>query len=145
MKVKLSMCLTNYAPHHEGVWRSGCIDPHFLDLGISWRWVDSSTARPLYPRGKSPWYPLDRWLGGSQSRFGRRGEEKILDSTEIRNLTHSVVQPVASRYADCAILPLQTRIASLLFLLFDPEDEDGTFPRNVGEQLPDYVASHSKR
>jgi hypothetical protein len=22
---------------HEGVWGSGCIDPHFLDLGTSWR------------------------------------------------------------------------------------------------------------
>jgi hypothetical protein len=37
VKVKLSLCLTNYALRHEGVWRSGCIDPHFLDLGTSWR------------------------------------------------------------------------------------------------------------
>jgi hypothetical protein len=22
---------------HEGVWGSECIDPHFLDLGTSWR------------------------------------------------------------------------------------------------------------
>jgi hypothetical protein len=22
---------------HEGVWGSGCIDPHFLDLGTGWR------------------------------------------------------------------------------------------------------------
>jgi len=32
--------------------------------------------RPLYPQGKSPWYPLDRRLGGPQSRSGRGGEEK---------------------------------------------------------------------
>jgi hypothetical protein len=25
---------------------------------------------PLYPRGKSPWYPLDRRLGGLQSQSG---------------------------------------------------------------------------
>jgi hypothetical protein len=25
---------------------------------------------------KSPWYPLDRRMGGSQSRSGRGGEEK---------------------------------------------------------------------
>jgi hypothetical protein len=25
----------------------------------------SSTPIPLYPQGKSPWYPLDRRLGGS--------------------------------------------------------------------------------
>jgi hypothetical protein len=39
---------------------SGYIDPHFLDLGTSWRWVVSFTPRPLYPRGKNPRYPLDR-------------------------------------------------------------------------------------
>jgi hypothetical protein len=27
----------------------------------------------LYPRGKDPWYPLDRRLGGPQSRSGHRG------------------------------------------------------------------------
>jgi hypothetical protein len=30
----------------------------------------------LYPQGKSPWYPLDRRLGGPQSRSGCGGEEK---------------------------------------------------------------------
>jgi hypothetical protein len=39
--------------------------------------------RPLYPWGKSLRYPLDRRLGGPQSRSGRRGEEKILDPTRI--------------------------------------------------------------
>jgi hypothetical protein len=34
------------------------------------------TPRPLYPQGKSPWYPLNRRLGGPQSRSGRCGEEK---------------------------------------------------------------------
>jgi hypothetical protein len=33
----------------------GCIDPHFLYLGISWRWVVSFTPQPLYPP-----YPLER-------------------------------------------------------------------------------------
>jgi hypothetical protein len=33
-------------------------------------------VRPLYPQGKTLWYPLDRRLGGPQSRFGRGGEEK---------------------------------------------------------------------
>jgi hypothetical protein len=36
-KVKLSLCLINKALRHEGVRGSGCIDPHFLDLGTSWR------------------------------------------------------------------------------------------------------------
>jgi hypothetical protein len=57
------------------------MDPHFLDLNTSWRWVVSFTPRPLNPRGKSPRYPLDRRLGGPQCRSGKRGEEKILEPT----------------------------------------------------------------
>jgi hypothetical protein len=38
--------------------------------------VVSFTPRPLYSQGKSPRYPLDRRLGGPQSRSGRGGEEK---------------------------------------------------------------------
>jgi hypothetical protein len=38
--------------------------------------VVSFTTRPLYLQGKSPWYPLDRRLGGPQSRSGHGGEEK---------------------------------------------------------------------
>jgi hypothetical protein len=38
--------------------------------------VVSFTPRPLYPQGKSPWYPLERRLGGPQSRSGRDGLEK---------------------------------------------------------------------
>jgi hypothetical protein len=33
-------------------------------------------SQPLYPQGKSLWYPLDRRLDGPQSRSGRGGEEK---------------------------------------------------------------------
>jgi hypothetical protein len=36
----------------------------------------SFTPRPLYPQGNSPWYPLDRRLGGPQSQSGHGGEEK---------------------------------------------------------------------
>jgi hypothetical protein len=39
------------------MWEWICIDPHFIDLGTSWRWVASFTPLPLYPRGKSPLYP----------------------------------------------------------------------------------------
>jgi hypothetical protein len=39
----------------------GCIDPHFLDLGTSWKWVVSFTPRPFYPREKSPGA---HWTGG---------------------------------------------------------------------------------
>jgi hypothetical protein len=88
---------------HEDVWGSGCIDPRFLDFVTSWRWVVSVTPLPLYPGRKSPWYPLDKRLGGLQSRSGRRGEEKILDPTGTRTPDPSIAQPVASRYTYCAI------------------------------------------
>jgi hypothetical protein len=40
--------------------------------------VVSFSPRPLYPQGKSPWYPLDRRLGGPQSQSGYGGEEKMI-------------------------------------------------------------------
>jgi hypothetical protein len=49
--------------------------------------VVSFTHRPLYARGRSPRYTLDRRLGGPHSRSGRRGEEKIIHPTGIRTLT----------------------------------------------------------
>jgi hypothetical protein len=86
------------ALRHGGVLGSGCIDPRFLDLGTSLRWVVSFTPRPLYSRGKSSWYPVDRGLGGLQNLCGRRGERKFYRDS---NFDPSVVQPVASRYTDC--------------------------------------------
>jgi hypothetical protein len=69
VKVRLSLCLTK---HHamKACWGSGSVAPRILDLGTSRRWVVSFTPRPLYPQGKSPWYSLDRRLGGPQSRSG---------------------------------------------------------------------------
>jgi hypothetical protein len=62
-----------------GKWMYRCIDPHFLHLCTSLRWVVSFMPWPLYPR-----YPLYRRLGGPQSRSGRHGELKILDPTRTR-------------------------------------------------------------
>jgi hypothetical protein len=103
-KVKLSLCLTDLVLPHEGVSGSGCIDPHLLDLGTSWRRVVSLTPRPLYPQGKSTRCPLDRRLGGPQSRSERRGENSCYHRDS--NSDPLVVHPVASRYTDCAILIL---------------------------------------
>jgi hypothetical protein len=82
---------------------SGCIDPHFLDLSTSWRWVVSFTSQLLYLRGKSPRYPLDRRLGGPRNQSGCCEEEKILDPTSTWKSNPSVVQTVASPYTVCAI------------------------------------------
>jgi hypothetical protein len=63
----------------------------------------SFTSRPLYPQRKNLQYPLDRRLGGPQSRSGRRGEEKIHDPTGIRTPTYPSSNVVASRYTDYTI------------------------------------------
>jgi hypothetical protein len=57
-----------WAPRHEGILGSGCIAPRMLDLGTRRRWLVSFTPRSLYSLTKSPWYPLNRRLGGPQSR-----------------------------------------------------------------------------
>jgi hypothetical protein len=105
-EVNVSLYVTNCALRHEDVWGSGCIDPRFLDLGTSWRWVVIFTTRSHYPRGKSPRYTLDRRLSGPQSRSEWPGEEKIFASTETRTSIPFVIHPIASRYTDCAILAL---------------------------------------
>jgi hypothetical protein len=49
-------------------------------------------ARPLYLHGNNPWYPLDRSLGGPQSRSGRGGEKKY--SQPLPGLETPNIQPV---------------------------------------------------
>jgi hypothetical protein len=75
IKVKLSLCLTKHR-NMKAYWGSGGVAPCILDVGPRRRWVVSFSHQPLYFQGKSPWYPLDRRLGGPQSRSGRGGEEK---------------------------------------------------------------------
>jgi hypothetical protein len=76
-KGKVSLCLTR---HHamKAYWGVEVYLHSFFDPGTRWRWVVSFTPRPLYPQGKTSWYPLDRRLGGPQSRSGRGGEESLL-------------------------------------------------------------------
>jgi hypothetical protein len=54
------------------------------------------TAQPLYPEGKSPWYPWDRRLGGSRIRSGRGGEEK--NSQTLRGSEPPIIRPVDQCY-----------------------------------------------
>jgi hypothetical protein len=57
----------------------------------------SFTPLPLYTQGKSPRYPVDKRLGGSQRRPERCGEVKIQYRPETRTLANpsSIPQPVA--------------------------------------------------
>jgi hypothetical protein len=80
----------------KACWESGDIAPRILDLGTRRRWVVSFTPRPLYLPVKELLYPLDRRLGGLQSRSGRGGEEK--NSQLLSGLEPPMIQPVAQRY-----------------------------------------------
>jgi hypothetical protein len=67
-------CAKSLMPRRRvGKWRYSC---NFLDIGTRWRWVLSFTPLLLYPRGRSPRYPLDRRLGGPQNQYGHCGVDK---------------------------------------------------------------------
>jgi hypothetical protein len=73
-KVKLSLCLTEHrATKTCGEWR---YNSRILNLGTWCKWVISFTHRPLHPRVKGLWYPLNRRRGGPQSQSGGGGKEK---------------------------------------------------------------------
>jgi hypothetical protein len=99
---------------------SGCIDPYFLDLDTSWKWVVSFTPWPLYPRGKSTWYTLDRRLGGSQSQCIQHEKKKFftLKGLELR----SICRPARSqslyrlRYPGCLVRYIKNSILFILVL-----------------------------
>jgi hypothetical protein len=99
-KVKMSLCLTNWTLSHEGVWRSGNTDPCFLDLGTSWNWVVSFMPRPLYPRTNFLRYPFDWRLCGPRRQYDM--EKRKISLLLVLNSDPSIIQPVASRYTDCA-------------------------------------------
>jgi hypothetical protein len=69
----------------KAYWMSGGIAPCILDLGSF-----SFTPLPLYPQGKSPWYLLDRRLGGTQSWSGCSGVEK--NSQPLSGLELPIIQ-----------------------------------------------------
>jgi hypothetical protein len=48
-------------------------------------------TRTHYPKGKSPWYPLYRSMGGPQSRSGRSRKRKLLAPIGNRNQARSQV------------------------------------------------------
>jgi len=60
----------------KAYWGSGGTATITLKLGTTWKWLVTLTPRQLYPRGKSPWYPLNRRLSGPQSQSGRFGGKK---------------------------------------------------------------------
>jgi hypothetical protein len=76
----------------KAYWRKGITAPRILDLDTVLRFVVSYIPRPLYPEGNNLWYPLDRKLGGSQSRSGNNSEGK--NSQHLPGLEPPIIQPV---------------------------------------------------
>jgi hypothetical protein len=69
----------------------------FFNLGASWWWVVNAMPWSLYPSGKHL-YPLYRRLGRPQSRSGQ-----VRKISPPPGFDPQTVQPVASRFTDCAI------------------------------------------
>jgi hypothetical protein len=80
---------------HEDVLGSGGIAPRILDLGTRW-----SASRPgrFSPQGKSPWYPLDRRVGGPRAVLDTMEKRKMPSPHRESNPRTPIVQPVAQRY-----------------------------------------------
>jgi hypothetical protein len=89
------------ALRHEGILGSGCIDPHFLDLGTGGEWSASLPGR------FTPWEraPGTRWIGDWWAPELVWTTWRRENSWPYRNLNSepSVVQSVASRYTFYAI------------------------------------------
>jgi hypothetical protein len=66
-KITLSLCVTNSCHAMKTYGGTGWINLRILDLATSWGWVVSFSPLPLYYRGKSPRYPLDRRLVGPRN------------------------------------------------------------------------------
>jgi hypothetical protein len=89
----------NWAPRHEDVLGEWMYSSR---QSWRWRWVVIFTPQSLHSQGKSPWYPLDRRLGGSQSRSGHSGGEREKFPAPIgnRTLEPQSYRPSPSRYTD---------------------------------------------
>jgi hypothetical protein len=68
--------------------------------------VVSFTLRPLYP---PPRYPLDRRLGGTQSRYGHYGEKKM----SLPGIESPVVKLVSRRYTDWTF-PAKNKVMEIM-------------------------------
>jgi hypothetical protein len=65
-----------------------------LDLGSRWRCVIIFMLLPLYPRGNSLLYPLDRRLGVSQSRSGCNNNNNNNNNVRFEVVTAGTVKGI---------------------------------------------------
>jgi hypothetical protein len=123
VKVQLSVCLwlSTTSWRRIGEWRYSSTH----SLTSARRGGDWSASRPgrFTPR-KEPRYPLDRSLGGPQSRSGRGGEEKNSQPPPGIEPWAPIVQPVAQRYTDWATCRASYNSIRKLFAFQNGEDQD---------------------
>jgi hypothetical protein len=87
----------NWTPYNEGVlgdWRYN--STHYWPRHLMKVSSQLHAPAPFHQEKSRPWYPLDRKLGGPQSRSGRGGDEK--NSQRLPWLEHPTIQPIAQRY-----------------------------------------------
>jgi hypothetical protein len=96
----------------------------------------------LHPKGRSPWYPLDRRVGGPQSRSGLGGEE--IKSQPLPGLEPPIIQPVAQRYTTELSRPtvihewhISAELARLLCLIA-PETNSRYDDNEISIRVPVY-------
>jgi hypothetical protein len=97
IKGKVVPVLFNCSPRHEdvlGEWR--CSSTHYLASALDGGELSASRPGRFTLKGKSSWYPLDRRLGGPQSRSECGGKEK--HSQPLLLLEPPTIQPVAQHY-----------------------------------------------
>jgi hypothetical protein len=96
---------------------SGCVDPHFHDLGTSWRWVVSFTPRSRFPRERAPgthW--IEGWvdLKADLDDFEKR-QHLTLPGLELRPLGNRAPYLIAIRTALPWLLMSDGKIKKLWF------------------------------
>jgi hypothetical protein len=99
-KVKVK---SNFLTKHHAMKAYGGVEIYlhsFFDLGTRWRWVESFMPLPLYPQGKSPWYPLYRGLVGPRAVLDVVVKRKIPNPRQKSNPRTPIIQPVAQLYTD---------------------------------------------
>jgi hypothetical protein len=88
------------------MWEYIHIDPCFLNLGTNWMRVVSFTPPASLPHGENPPVPIGKEAGWDPESVWPLWRTEIFLPYRDSNSDPSIVQPVASRYTDCAISAL---------------------------------------
>jgi hypothetical protein len=124
----------------KAYWGSGGVAPRILNLGTRWRWVVSFTPRPLYTQGKSPWYLLDRRLGGPQSRSDDNNNNNNNKVSKCRRISFHWTQAYMGLISpvSCYLLIIFSRGQKTLFALPATRIRGGEQPSPLPPPPPNF-------